>query len=397
MNKLIVSAILLSLTVVVLYATAPVVLACNSSGNQNAIDYTDCSGNDIYWFNQCNERLELYKHCGVNQICQNALCVDQNIGCRTNLDCGTDAVYGSAFCQGNNVYQNYKTYTCNNPGTSSSTCSSSITARLQTTCYGSQACTNGSCTSSCTQNYQQRCIGTSMYWYDSCGTQGNYVGTCGQTNSTLTVTKTVKDITTNTAFSTSTYASPSDMLLYMITLQANGTDAQNVYVRDILPVNLIYNNQLVVARSNNSYNSYSGDVMSGLNLNTISSGQTVTITYQVQVASSTNFIYGTTTLNNTVTTTSSNVSYVPNATASVIVTKSGVLGASYVSTGLTNNFWVDSFFLPLLITVIGLWMWKLGMFFGIEKWLDSKRKVRRGYHAQKELLNRIEKIQKVGK
>ncbi|MFA6190087.1 MAG: hypothetical protein WC711_01045 [Candidatus Staskawiczbacteria bacterium] len=30
----------------------------------------------------------------------------------------------------------------------------------------------------CTPNYQQRCVGNSMYWYDSCGNQGSYIGTC---------------------------------------------------------------------------------------------------------------------------------------------------------------------------------------------------------------------------
>jgi fimbrial isopeptide formation D2 family protein len=220
-----------------------------------------------------------------------------------------------------------------------------------------------------------------MYWYDSCGTQGSYVGTCGQTNSTLTLTKTVKDITTNTAFSTSTYANPSDMLMFMITLQANGSDAQNVYIRDVLPANLIYNNQLVVActgttngsnNCNNSNYNYSGSITSGINLNTIYSGQTVTITYQVQVAPTQNFSYGITTLSNSVSATSSQSGSVPNASASVIVTRAGVLGASTVSTGLTNNFFGDSFFLPLLLALIGLWMWKTGIFFGIKKWIVKK-------------------------
>ena len=37
------------------------------------------------------------------------------------------------------------------------------------------------------------------------------------------------------------------------------------------------------------------------------------------------------------------------------------------------------------------------MFFGIEKWLDNKKKIRRGYKAEKELSTRIANIQKVGK
>ena len=240
-----------------------------------------------------------------------------------------------------------------------------------------------------------------MYWYNSCGAQGSYIGTCGGTVANLTVTKTVRDLTTGTGFSSSTYANPSDTLMFLITLQASGNqNAQNVFVRDILPANLIYNNQLVVACSggsncNNNYNN-SGSIAYGINLGTIYPGQTVTISYQVQVAPVTNFAYGTTTLTNSVLVTSSS-SNSSSASASVVVTRAGVLGASTVSTGLTNNFWVDSFFLPLLLTLIGIWLWRSGMFFGIEKWLSGKKKVRREYVSEKELSARIANLQKSGK
>jgi hypothetical protein len=39
-------------------------------------------------------------------------------------------------------------------------------------------------------------------------------------------------------------------------------------------------------------------------------------------------------------------------------------------------------------------MWKSGMFFGIEKWLDNKKKISKGYKAEKELSARIANIQK---
>ena len=246
-----------------------------------------------------------------------------------------------------------------------------------------------------------------MYWYNSCGSQGNYIGTCGTTNANLNVTKTVRNLTTGSTFANSTYANPSDTLLFMITLQGNSNqNAQNVFVSDTLPANMIYNNQLVVACTGNSgysnncnsnnYN-YSGSITSGINLGTIYAGQTVTVTYQVQLTGTQNFSYGTTTLNSVVNTTSSNVSYIPTATASVLVTKATVLGASTVSTGLTNNFWLDSFLLPLMVVLLGIWMWRAGMFFKIEKWIDSKRKTRRGYRAEKELSHKISEIQKTGR
>jgi hypothetical protein len=203
--------------------------------------------------------------------------------------------------------------------------------------------------------------------------------------------------------------------MFMITLQTTGADAQNVLVRDNLPSTLIYQNQLVVAcavnysYSNNNGNvnyntnycngnnyNYSGNITSGVNLNTINAGQTITITYQAQVASASNFAYGTTTLNNSVVVNSSNAGYVPTNNASIIVNRAGVYGASTVSTGLTNNFWVDSFLLPIIITLIGLWMWRSGFFFGVERWLDNKKKVRSTYRSEKELSRKIAAIKSSG-
>jgi len=196
------------------------------------------------------------------------------------------------------------------------------------------------------------------------------------------------------------------MLLFMITLRASGQDVQNVVVRDVLPTSLIYNNQLVVAcTTNGTYNSncnnniytYSGSITSGINLNTIYSGQTVTITYQTQVAGAQNFSLGTTTLNNSVSVLSSSTGYTPTSNASVIVTKTSVLGASTVSTGLTNNFWVDSFFLPLVITLISIWLWKSGMFFWLERWLDGRKKKHLARRTERELAARISSLQKLGR
>jgi fimbrial isopeptide formation D2 family protein len=234
---------------------------------------------------------------------------------------------------------------------------------------GNQGNYIGYCGTTCTPNHSQRCVGNSMYWYDSCGNQGSYVGTCGSTISNISVTKTVKNLTTNTGFSSSVYANPSDMVMFMITVRSTGNqDAQNVLIRDTLPANLIYNGQLVVACTGTNYNgncnsnnyNYSGNITNGVNLYSIYAGQTVTITYQAQVAPATNFVYGTTTLNNPTTTTASNTGYVPSASASVVVSRTGVLGASTISTGLTNNFLTDSFLLPLLILLIAFWVYRSG-------------------------------------
>jgi uncharacterized repeat protein (TIGR01451 family) len=220
----------------------------------------------------------------------------------------------------------------------------------------------------------------------------------------LNVTKTARNLSNGGGFSNSINANPSDIIMFMITVQNNGNQsAQNVFIRDSLPANLIYNNQLVVSCSGGSYNNncngnyynYSGNITSGINLNTVYTGQTVTITYQAQVAPASSFTYGATTINNNASVTSSN--YTGNSSAaSIMITKATVLGASTISTGLTNNFWIDSFFLPLFITLVIIWMWKSGIFIGFETWLDGKRKTHRSYRAEKELYSRVAKIQKFG-
>jgi hypothetical protein len=65
------------------------------------------------------------------------------IKCRTNSDCGTDGYVGNSYCSGKDVKRNYITYSCVNPGTTSSYCSNSTTAKLIQTC--SYACIDALC------------------------------------------------------------------------------------------------------------------------------------------------------------------------------------------------------------------------------------------------------------
>jgi len=268
--------------------------------------------------------------------------------------------------------------------------------------------TGGGNNNTCSNHAYQRCSGSNLYWYDSCGNQqeyqycpnGCYNNACQNYTNTygsLTINKTVRNLASgSTNFASSVYANPLDTLMFMITLQANGNqNMQNVFVRDYFPANLIYQNQLIVSGGSNYYNNNSGNIVSGINIGTISSGQTATITYQAQVASAQNFAYGATTLNNSASATSS-VGSTPTASASVIVNRAAVYGASAISTGLTNNFLVDSFFLPLMITLLGILMLKSGMFAGAEKWFYARKKNGREFRASRELSKKISEIRKFG-
>jgi hypothetical protein len=88
---------------------------------------------------------QLKTTCTSGQICSSGSCVTSPIACTTAGDCGTDNYSGSPFCQSGNVYQDYLSYTCNNPGTISSSCSNSTAPQLKTTCPSGQVCDNGSC------------------------------------------------------------------------------------------------------------------------------------------------------------------------------------------------------------------------------------------------------------
>ena len=45
-------------------------------------------------------------------------------------------------------------------------------------CSGNQTCSAGQCITSCTQNTSRQCVGNSVYYFDSCGNQGSLIQTC---------------------------------------------------------------------------------------------------------------------------------------------------------------------------------------------------------------------------
>ena len=65
------------------------------------------------------------------------------VECTGNEDCGTDGYINGDYCYEGDVYRDYRTYTCNNPGTQDAYCSHEDTGMKQEDCdYG---CENGEC------------------------------------------------------------------------------------------------------------------------------------------------------------------------------------------------------------------------------------------------------------
>ena len=64
------------------------------------------------------------------------------IKCKQNSDCGPNGYKRKNYCSGNDVYRTYRSFTCNNKGTLSSSCSWQDQEILQTSC---STCVDGAC------------------------------------------------------------------------------------------------------------------------------------------------------------------------------------------------------------------------------------------------------------
>jgi hypothetical protein len=195
----------------------------------------------------------------------------------------------------------------------------------------------------------------------------NGIGVGTTNNGVLTVTKNIIDSTSgNTNWQSSINANASDILTFAIGLQPNGQDIHNVYIKDIIPDGLLYKGNLMVNAVN-----YTGDITSGINIGTVYASQPTVISYQAQVQPT--ISYGSTTLTSSTTITSTEGG-IQTSSAYVIATNSLVAGATSVSTGLTNIPIKDSFFLPVMLIILGSWFYFSGRAYSFADWLDAKIK-----------------------
>ncbi len=141
-------------------------------GDDGYVGSNYCYNNDVYRDfvdkgcsnDECFENTDkvLQQNCGTNG-CSNGQC-NQQIECNSNSECGTNSWIGNPFCSSGDVYQAYRTYTCNSPGTISSSCSNSDSNNKKQEC-GAEGCSNNQCNTGtvvCSSNAE-------------CGTNG-YVG-----------------------------------------------------------------------------------------------------------------------------------------------------------------------------------------------------------------------------
>jgi hypothetical protein len=103
--------------------------------------------------------------------------------CDSNSDCGTNGWLGNEYCNNGDVWDTYRTWTCNNPGTASAACSSSDNGQLKEACdfgCGSAACLPDPCTDVTCDPY---CNGYTYYSGGSCS-----LGQCSYSSSEVNST-----------------------------------------------------------------------------------------------------------------------------------------------------------------------------------------------------------------
>ncbi len=182
-------------------------------------------------------------------------------------------------------------------------------------------------------------------------------------------------------FKESITAEPSDRIEFQIRVTSIGeATAEDTFIKDTLPQLLINKGNLKI-----NGNSSSKNIFSGFSLGDLSSGETKTITFEVEVASKEKFSFGTTGLINTVTVYNEKAAATEAITVSV--ERKGVAGAA---TGVSTGF----FSLSTLALIITLLMGFLFTYFMLLRFYVTKHVMPKAFEAKAEriLLRKVVKI-----
>lgn len=124
-------------------------IQASDCGTDGWINAPVCVGNNVHQNyltfscinNMCSNQTNQLLNQTCTEGCFNGACVE--ITCYNNAECGTNGFIGDEFCQGDDVYRNYQNFLCNNPGTINSSCSSNSNPQLVEQCSGT--CQDGNC------------------------------------------------------------------------------------------------------------------------------------------------------------------------------------------------------------------------------------------------------------
>ena len=156
----------------------------------------------------------------------------------------------------------------------------------------------------------------------------------------------VRSINRNTDWQKEITVAPGEKISIALRVSVSSKEAENVFVRNISPDNLINLNNIIF-----NGESFSGNIEEGINFGTIKVGESKTVIFDAEINSSENFETGSTNLINSIFVSSGDE--ILNDTVEINVVKGIVAGAATsIVTGITNNKFIDFILLPLFFTFL---------------------------------------------
>ncbi len=136
---------------------------------------TDCDDSDSNTVDSCNNPGTLESYCANEPV------IDE-IACVNDADCGETAAVGEEFCFGGDVTQLFEKFTCHNPNTTLSYCSSNIAPQLTEDC--ADTCLAGECVSIECYNHED-CDDDNDLTLDICNEAGTVESFCSHSTSEI--------------------------------------------------------------------------------------------------------------------------------------------------------------------------------------------------------------------
>lgn len=201
---------------------------------------------------------------------------------------------------------------------------------------------------------------------------------------TLSVQKTVQDLTNGTAFLDNVSANFNDELVYKIVITSSGkVTAPSVYLKDTLPPGITYLGSLTVDNTADNRN-----FANSLFLGDIPVGASKTITYHAKVNSKDYFGNSAQNLINTALV--YNVGLAISDTAKVSIGGgTAAAAATNVNTGITDTLF-NSLLLPLSLAALLIFLFK-SQLLGFDKWATVRKAQTDGFRAEQRLKRLIRK------
>jgi len=201
---------------------------------------------------------------------------------------------------------------------------------------------------------------------------------------TLSVNKTVQNLTNNTGFLETAPSNFGDELVYKIIITSSGqVAAPSVYVKDILPSGITYLGSLTIDNVADTRS-----ITDGILLGDLPAGSSKTITFKGKVQSQEFFNFGTNNLINSALV--YNVGLSISDTATVSVVKRTVAGAATeVNTGIADTL-LGSLLLPLGLAGLIVFLFK-SQILGLDKVATVRKTEVDNYRAEKKLRQLIKK------